>query len=330
MKNKIPFSLMLLALAFDAKMMASVDVTSAYVGDVEETIFSLMTVGNEAVENGSIYVKPGVQKALYLPKFNAGVDQLQDRQEDPDAPSDSFVYTERSITPQDAMFFDLVNPRNFEEVWRPFQPTGALVDRVDNPKIQAAIIEETMKTVGTQIGKLIWQGDTAAGAASPLRFFDGFVKILGASGAISPTPAGAITSANVLEILEATEAAIPSEIWKDPNVVFHMNTTDFRAYGAAARALDYKGDNIFDAAQGRFAGRQIRHYSGMAKNHIIVAKATAGKDSNLWGACDVAGDEDNVKIARYRPESERFIVKVLFTYGVNCANPTQTVLYKPA
>ena len=308
-------------------MAASVDVTSAYVGQVEETLFNLMSLGNQAVEKGSVHVEPGVQKALVLPRLNADADQIQARLADPTTPSDSFTYDERTITPLDFMFYDKVNPRHFESAWRPFQPTGPLVDRVDNPQIQSALINETLKTVGTQIGKMIWQGDTAGAAA--ISYFDGFQKILQAGGTINPTAAGVITATNVISILEATEAAIPAEIWEDPNVVFHMNTADFRLYQQAARALDFKGSNIGDAMQERFAGRQIRYYTGLEKDHIIVAKATAGKDSNLWAAIDVSGDSENVKIERYRPESENFIVKVLMKYGVNSPNPTETVHYKP-
>lgn len=308
--------------------MASVNVTSAYVGNVEETLFALMKLGNQAVEKGSVHVEPDVKKALYLPRLNAAADQLQAREENPSTPSDSFTYDERVITPADVMFYDLVNPRYFENVWRPFQPTGPLVDRVDNPTVQSAIIMETMKTVGTQIGKIIWQGNT--GGAADIAFFDGFQKILPAGGAVVPTPQGAITAANVISVLEACEAAIPSSIWEDPNVVFHMNTTDYRLYQQAARALDYKGPNIGDAQESRFAGREIRYYTGMGKNHVIVAKATAGKDSNLWAGIDVNGDEENVKIERYRPESEQFIVKVLAKYGVNSPLPSETVAYAPA
>lgn len=308
--------------------MASVNVTSAYVGEVEETLFSLMTVGNQAVEKGSVHVEPGVQKALVLPRLNADADQLQAREADPTTPSDSFNYDERTLTPLDFMFFDKINPRNFEDVWRPFQPTGPLVDRVDNTKIQAAIIEEALKTVGTQIGKLIWQGNTAG--ATALSWFDGFQKILQASGTINPTPAGVITASNVISILEATEAAIPSTIWDDPNVIIHISTSDYRLYQQAARALDFKGTDIGDAQASRFAGREIRNYSGLEKDHIIVAKSTAGKDSNLWAGIDVNGDSENVKIERFRPESENFIVKVLMKYGVQSPNPTETVHYKPA
>jgi len=310
--------------------MPSVNLTSAYVGEVAETLLALTSLGNEAVEKGSVYVVPGVSEALFIPRLNAADDQLQDRQEDPDAPSDSFTYDERPLTPLDMMFFDLENPRNFESAWRPFQPTGPLVSVTNNPTITSAILMETVKTIGKQLGKLIWQGDLAAGGGSPLRFFDGFVTIaIADAGTIQVTPAGVITENNVISILEDTEAAIPSTIWQDPSVVFHMSTQDYRLYLASARALDFKGTNIVDAGESRFAGRQIRFYSDFPKDHIMVAKATSSNDSNLWAGVWVDGDEENVKIERYRPESERFIIKVLFKYAVQFGITEEVVLYQP-
>ncbi len=308
----------------------SVNVTTNYQGEVAEALLTLMKDGNQAVEKGSVYVEAGVSSALHIDRFRVSDDQLQDRQEDPTVPSDSISYDEVTLTPLDIMFFDTVNPRTFEDVWRPYQPVGPLVDKVDSPKIQAAIISEVLKSIGKQLGKLIWAGDIGAGGGSPLRFFDGYVTLAAASGdTIDVTPVGVITAANVIAILEATEAAIPADIWEDPNTVFHMNTTDYRLYLEAARLLDFKGSNIGDALENRFASRQIRFYSGFPKDRIMVAKGTAGRDSNLWAGLDTMGDEENVKIERFRPESEKFIIKVLFKYAVQVGNFEEVVLYQP-
>jgi hypothetical protein len=309
--------------------MASVNVTSAYVGNVVETLLELMVLGNQAVQKGSVHIETDVKKALYLPRITADADQIQARAETPSSPSDSFTYEERLLTPTDQMFYDLVNPRYFEDVWRPFQPTGPLVDRVDNPQVLSAILRETVKTIGNQLGKLIWQGDTAGAAA--VSWMDGYEKIIAADAAsIKVTPGGVITAANVIGILESVEAAIPESIWEDPAVVFHMSTADLRLYKEAARALDFKGSNITEALEARFAGREIRHYAGLSKDKIIVAKATTGRDSNLWAGVDVSGDEENVKVERYRPESEKFIIKVLYKYGVQVAQPEESIIYLPA
>lgn len=307
----------------------SVAVTSGYNGEVADVIMIALKNGNEAVEKGSVYVEPGVQERLHIPIMTTLDDVIAAAVADPVTAAEAFSWVEKTIVPVSMMFFDKFNPRNFESVWRPFQPTGPLVDRVNNPKIQAALIQEATKTVGKQIGKLIWQGDTAG--ATAVSWFDGYVKLMLADATtVKPTPAGVITAANVIAILEACDAAIPAEIWDDPSVVFHMHTTDYRLYLQAARALDFKGPGIGDAGEERFAGRQIRYYSGMKKDHIIVTKATAGKDSNLWAGVDVVADTETVKIERFRPESELFIIKLLFKYAVNYAIGSQVVIYKPA
>jgi hypothetical protein len=309
---------------------ASVAVTSNYNGEVADAIFTAIKLGNEAIEKGSVYVEPGVTHKLSIPIMTTLNDVLTESSADPTVFAEAFTWTENLIVPADMMFLDKVNPRHFEHVWRPFQPVGPLVDKVDNPKIKAAIIEETGKTIGKQLGKLIWQGDTAAGVSSPLRFFDGFIKLINADATtVKVTPAGAITASNVISVLEAIEKAIPSSIWSDSDVRFHMNTTDYRLYLEAARSLDFKGPNIGEAGEERFAGRQIRYYEGMKKDIIIVAKGTAGRDSNLWAGVDAESDAENVKIERYRPESENFIVKVLLKMGVNYAIGSEIVIYNP-
>lgn len=308
----------------------AVSITSGYAGEVADVLISLMTTGNQAVEKGSVYVHAGVQKSLAMPRFNAAADQIQANNPDPQTAqaSNSFTYDERTLTPLSFMFYDETNPRDFEDVWREFQPTGNLADRVDNPKILSAITTETLKSFGTQIGKCIWQGDTAG--ATAVSWFDGFEKILEADGAINPTPAGAITAGNVISILESCVAAIPDAVYDDPNMIIHMPTSAYRLYQQAARALDFKGSNIGDAMEDRFGGFSIRNYSGMSANKIIIAKSTAGRDSNLWAGIDVNTDDTTVKIARKSSMSELFGVLVRAKYGTQVGNPTECVLYLSA
>jgi len=186
----------------------SVAITSNYNGEVADAILSVIKLGNEAVEKGSVYVEPTVDYKISIPIFTAADDVLTDAVADPDTFSEAFTWSEKTIVPLDAMFLDKVNPRHFEKAWRPFQPVGPLVDKVDNPRIKAVIIEQAALTVGKQLGKLIWQGDVAAGASSPLRFFDGFIKLTAADASvIDVTTQGAITAANVISVLEACEAA---------------------------------------------------------------------------------------------------------------------------
>lgn len=312
--------------------MPNPSVTSNYAGESISDILQLMVLGNEAVQKDALYIvdqsKAG-QKEVSIGRMTATADLLQDRQAEPTNPSNSLTYDERKITPLEFMFYDKFNPRNFETAWRDFQPEGPLVDRVNNPKIQKAILKVTSERIHEQIGKLIWQGDkTTTGA---LRFFDGFVTLAKAdANVIDVTTSGAITEANVQSILKAADAAIPNALYDDPSVVFLMNTGDTRKYQDSVIALTYKGQGPADQVPLIYKGRKIVNFSGFPANHVMVAKIGAGPDSNLWGAVDMQDDPENLKIERWRPESELFFIKALGKMAVNYGFGQEIVLYQPA
>lgn len=307
-------------------------VTTNYAGESISDILQLMVIGNEAVEKDALYIvdqsKAG-QKEVSIGRMTATSDLLQDRQAEPTNPSNALTYDERKITPLEFMFYDKFNPRNFEQSWRQFQPEGPLVDRVNNSKIQKAIMEVLTKRINQQIGKLIWQGDkTTLGA---LRFFDGFVTLAKAdTNVIDVTPAGNITETNVQALLKSTDAAIPDALYDDPSVVFMMNTTDTRKFQDSIIALTQKGQGPAEEVPLIYKGRKIMNFSGFPANFIMAAKIGAGPDSNLWGAVDMQDDPENLKIERWRPESELFFIKALGKMAVNYGFGQEIVLYQPA
>ena len=127
--------------------------TTNYGGEVLEHVLTLATTGNELVSKGLIMVIPGVNSSISIPRVKTGK-MLQKRKEDP-AKSDSkgdFTYSEKKLTPKDMMAFTLFNPRAFEHIWRPFQPTGDLVFRQLPPNIQSLLLSELLKQVGHELG----------------------------------------------------------------------------------------------------------------------------------------------------------------------------------
>ncbi len=264
-----------------------------------------------------------------MPRLTNSDDVLQDRQALPTTPSNALAYTERQIVPLDVMYYDKFNPRLFESVWKEFQPQGALVDKVTDPEMQRAIISVVSKSINKQIGKLIWQGDTTTTGA--LRFFNGFIPLALADGSVAnPTPAGNITSSNVISILDAVDAEIPDALYDDPDFIIHMSTKNFRDYQTAVKNLTYKGQGPADLVPALYKGREIRYYSGFPENYILACKASSTPDSALMAAVDMVNDPENIKIERWRPEGEEFFIKVLFKMAVNYPFSQELILYKPA
>ena len=94
--------------------------------------------------------------------------------------------------------------------------------------------------------------------------------------------------------------------------------------------MDFKGSNISDALEARFAGRNIRFYDGMKENSILIARGTPDNTSNMWAGVWMEADPENIKIARLQANSELFFAKVLFKMGVNFGHDEEVVIYNPA
>lgn len=75
-----------------------------YNGEVLEKILTVASTGNEFVDKGLIYVIPGVEKKMSLPRIKSGK-MLQKRKENPQIEDSkgNFNYSEKSLDPVDFM-----------------------------------------------------------------------------------------------------------------------------------------------------------------------------------------------------------------------------------
>lgn len=310
-------------------MAATPVLTSNYNGDVLDYIITEAVVGNEAVEKGSLYVIPDVPNKISIAKMVSSSNPIIDREAMPSTKSATVTWTENTLTPVEMMIYiPDINPRIFEAAWRPFQPKGDLPDKVLDPRIQRTFADIVLAKAQNQMGRLIWQGDTTLASSNPLHFFNGFVTRAAASATnIDVTNQGVITAANIQSILEACQQAIPDALFDDPDMVFHMNTGDFRKYQQSVRALSYKGQGPAENVPAEYGGREIRYYNGFPANKILVCVANTGTESNLYAAVDKVKDIESFKIERLRPEGEHFFLKALFKMDVNFRLDAESVYY---
>jgi hypothetical protein len=134
-----------------------------------------------------------------------------------------------------------------------------------------------------QLAKVMWQGDTAAGGASPLRFFDGYIKLIEADASVvNVTPAGVITQANVVDRLEDMYALIPEKFLDDPNYKIHMSTADFRLLQLFNNDVKKTTVGVLSQiVQDLFLNQKIVHFQSLPKDHLIGAHTSNTEDSNL-------------------------------------------------
>lgn len=130
-----------------------------YDGEVLDRILTKAATGNELVQKGLINLMPNVAKKYSIPrlKTNKMLRKRVEQPEDKDSKGD-FIYSEKELVPKDFMAFTTFNPRSFESIWRPFQPTGNLVFRELPPNIQNVLLKALSDQVDFELGTISSQG----------------------------------------------------------------------------------------------------------------------------------------------------------------------------
>lgn len=305
----------------------AITVTSAYAGEVLEQLLVRATTGNEIVAGGHIHVQPNVTKKFSIPRLK-GSNMLQRRKEQP-VESDSvggFTIDEKYLEPKDVMAFTTFNPRVFESIWRPFQPTGNLVFSQLPPNVQTALLAELAKIVDFQLGGEFINGvyhETAAG-----KYFDGILtRIVADNDVITIANPAAIVQSNVIAKMKLVRAALPKAVRKNPNLKFFMSMEDGESYEYELTDKPNKGQDYTNMNPERFKGIPVITLSDWPKDVIVAAVATSGLDSNFWAGVSLADDAEAIQIDKLTTAGEKYFFKMLMKADTNIVFGEDIVLY---
>lgn len=183
--------------------------------------------------------------------------------------------------------------------------------------------------INAQLETAIWQGDTASGNAN-LSKFDGFIKIIGAcTSAISGNTGNVtgITSSNVVAVIDAIYAQIPTTILTLPDTAILMGFDTYRLYITALRNANYF--NYFKTGEGTdfeivVPGTSTRVIALNGLNgtgHIYATNL-----SNLYYGVDLEGEEDDIKFW-YSNDFQQVRAQTRFKAGVQVAFCSQVVYF---
>lgn len=307
----------------------SITGSSAFVGTNVVNILSQLVLGFESNQKGLIHTIPQKYNKIYMPRLDTAANQLQARVDTPSTSATS-VYSERVIDPKDMMFYMEFNPKTFESKWRDFWPKGAMVNQIQDSKVQQAVIRTVRGSLNNQLERLVWQGDTAG--AADLAFFDGFLKTMAADGDVIKvtTPAAPITKATIKEILDSMITACPDAVKVLKSPKFVMSHKVFNIFSEMVTELQYKGNDVFDATTARYRGFTIITTAGMTDTQILLGNFTSGPEGNLFAGTWMDNDRENFKIERLQNNSELWFLKAVFRYGVQYGYGNEIVMYNPA
>ena len=304
--------------------------SSVHVSTPVQQLFKDMLFGSETVDRGIVQVLPGYHKQITLNRFTSAVQKLVARVATPTVPASSLTKDEKQITLAEVMWYDEFDPKGFNLDWEFLNTVGPLVDANAATVLLEAIRDKVVTAFNYDLDQLIWNGDTGSGSAwlSPM---NGLVKLIDADGTVtSVTPAGAVTAANVIAILEAVVQACPNVVKENSNPVIVTNHTIKHLYRAAARGLDFKGTNITESTADLYGGYPIVSINAIPANRIFMMNAGGGEMSEVKLGVSALDDKFNIKIERLQANSDLFFIKMNMELGVNYVWGKQIVEYSPA
>lgn len=332
-----------------------------YTGEVLEDLLTYTAQENETYKEGLIHIKSGIQKKYALPSVQLG-EIIQDHVATPDSTKSKgqYAFAERYLEPNDFMIYFEFNPRDFEQYYKPFQPTGNLVFRELDPKVQATMIRLLMESKAEYINHAIWcsattttaaklaaaDGNTlelgANDAAGPMKYFEGALTRLlmnQAAGAgtedakcgqctISGTGAFANGQAVETELYNMWKT-LPPKVRKKAGLVILMDYASWDKYNMYLSDKTFKySDNRLEN-QHLFQGKRIIPMVALPENTVVMGVFTTGYDSNLWMGVDYANDEDVLQVEKLQANSELYFFKMLLKMDVNIVRPKEVIAHIP-
>lgn len=288
-----------------------------YNGEVLARILTVAATGNELVSKGLIMVIPGVEKSISIPRLKAGK-MLQKRKENPtveDSKGD-FNWSEAILTPHDFMAFTVFNPRQFEHVWRKWQPTGSLVFRELPPEGQNALLDALSKQVQFELGYHYVNGEYAEGNDDD-KLMNGILTQ--AAKAPDYILADGSKATTMCEKLKAVRTVIPKAMRESPNLRIIMSGEDFDKYDEELTEREAKNASETDINRKRYKSIPIETISSWPEGVIVATLCSPDADGNFFAAVNLQNDENVIQIDKYANASELYFFKLLMMADTNIA-----------
>ena len=304
---------------------------TTYSGEAASQFIVKAITGNETVQGGHIYVQDGIKKKFTIPRFDADYEDLiQDRAATPTSKGDMTV-TGKVLEPADYMIYVEFNPRDYEQHWFATQLNPTLIDRSLPATVESTVIQEVLKRHDRYMNKAIWNSNTTNAAPSIYRYYDGLIRKakLANSGADQTNFVGSpttLSAANIVAELQKGFDLLPAALKYDPNMKIFVSYKTFDLYMTAQQNQLYKGADFTSLGVARFQGLQVVRINDMPNDTYLMAKGTAGMDSNLWLGLNSTEDA-SITLEKLQANSELYFIKMLMKVDVQIGWNSETVYY---
>lgn len=243
--------------------------------------------------------------------------------------SGTTAFTQRSLAPGKIKVNESICPKAFEAKYT--QKALRAGSSYDYMPFADEYSAKKVEVIGAALETALWQGDTGSSDAQ-LNKFDGLLKLVAPSGTPvtgvvvgNTSEATAITSSNIIGLVDDVYTAIPASIVANGDVVIFVGMDTFRTYTVALKEA-----NLFhyaaDAADFEIVlpGTNVKLIAVNGLNGTDQMVAT--RLSNLYLGVDLLNEEERFELF-YAKEADEMRFVAEFKMGINYAFPTEVVWF---
>ena len=298
---------------------------TTYAGEVASQFIVKALTGADTINGGHVYVKDGIKKKFTIPRFDSDYESLIQARAATPVSQGSITVDGKTLEPKDYMIYMEFNPRDFEDHWYATQLNDTLIDRSLPYTVESVVVQEVLKRHAKYLNKAIWNNDSST--TGIYSFCDGLIKRAmddtSVNDVLSPTT---LSASNIIAEFEKGYLLIPAALKYDPTVKYFCSYATYDFYVNAQIAQTYKGVDVTSAGIGRYKGKQVVPIADFPNNVFMIAKGSAGMDSNLWVGMNSMADE-GLKLAQTQANSEMYFIKMLMKVDTNIGFGGEVVLY---
>lgn len=243
--------------------------------------------------------------------------------------SGTTAFTQRTLTAGKIKVNESICPKTFESKYT--QKALRAGSSYDYMPFADEYSAKKIEVIGAALETALWQGDTASSDAQ-LNKFDGLLKLTApagvpVSGVIegNTSSATAITSSNIIGLIDDVYAAIPASIVANGDVVIFVGMDTFRTYTIAlkeANLFHYAAESVdFEIV---LPGTSVKLVAVNGLNGTDQMVAT--RLSNLYLGVDLLNEEERFELF-YAKEADEMRFVAEFKMGINYAFPTEMVWF---
>ena len=282
---------------------AQPSISTTYAGEFAGKYIAAALLSARTLDNGYITVVPNVKYRQIIQKV--AVDSIVNDASCDFTTSGTVALTERILEPKELQVNLELCKQNFVASWEALQLGYSAFDEVP-----ASFTDYLVSYIGGKVAEAteisIWQGNSATNGQ-----FQGIYNELsssvvagGTNAPVTSSISGSITSANVVQALNALVDAIPAEVYGKEDLMIYIPTNVAKAYQQALSGVFVAGGTATGtAANGynnqvtvgekpmNFNGIDLAMCPGLPNNAMVAAQK-----SNLFFGTGLMSDYNEVRI----------------------------------